>query len=107
MKTVAYQFKNITDLKEYDGTIIKGDINFDTVPHPRSIYACMWLFVASVAAFGFVELIFDILFVGLLHPPDLLACGLVAALPRRRLAVPRAVSPPSFTGYRRLTILLY
>ena len=51
----------------------------------------MWLFVASVAAFGFVELIFDILFVGLLHPPDLLACGIVAALPRRRLAVPRAV----------------
>ena len=38
-----------------------------------------------------MELIFDILFVGLLHPPDLLACGLVAALPRRRLAVPRAV----------------
>ena len=31
------------------------------------------------------------LFVGLLHPPDLLACGLVAALPRRRLALPRAV----------------
>ena len=31
------------------------------------------------------------LFVGLPHPPDLLACGLVAALPRRRLAVPRAV----------------
>ena len=38
-----------------------------------------------------MELIFDILFVGLLHPPDLLACGLVAALPRRRLALPRAV----------------
>ena len=36
-------------------------------------------------------MIFDILFVGLLHPPDLLACGLVAALPRRRLAVSRAV----------------
>ena len=49
--------------------------------------------MASVAAVG-VELIFDIcvrLFLVLLHPPDLLACGLVAALPRRRLAVPRAV----------------
>ena len=31
MKTVAYQLKNITDLKEYDGMIFKGDINFNIV----------------------------------------------------------------------------
>ena len=62
--------------------------------HPPDLLLHLWPFVASVAAVG-LELIFDIyyvrLFVGLLHPPDLLACGLVAALPRRCLAVPRAV----------------
>ena len=54
----------------------------------------MWPFAASVAAVG-VKLIFDVcvLFLRrlLLHPLDLLACRLVAALPRRRLALSRAV----------------
>jgi hypothetical protein len=29
MKTIAFHFKNITDLKEYDGDIFKGNINFN------------------------------------------------------------------------------
>ena len=60
---------------------------------PPDLLLHMWPFVASVAAVG-LELSFEIcvrLFLSLLHPPDLLACGLVAALPRRCLALLRAV----------------
>ena len=30
-KTIAFNLKNITDLKEYDGDILKGEINFNEI----------------------------------------------------------------------------
>ena len=52
---MIYAGRRSGEQREYSffpALLIQYDINFDTVPHPRSIYACMWLFVASVAAFG-------------------------------------------------------